>query len=786
MKLKLLNKSSYNRAIVSHRQHDFLPTSLDVSSTRTQEASNSGNITRENIESQLERSEWARSNGVFSFSSADNSNVSAVTVGTNPNGKYVEKDYKFIELTVGSNQDIVDLEFGSNYFNRDERKVKKIDDRSTLEQYRGTSKLFLVSRKLRKADLARPTLNKLDLADIPKSSALVISIGTQRQHETTGNSVVLVDCDSYDSDGLDFGSLLDPKVFSDDSRQLKGGEFSDCSLLKLYSYNDAKDLASSISISTNRTDESVFNQLLGVQQLKDSSAVTGQGDDETLGCLILTSHSSYISKILVGRISDLSEYYRVIFQMADVPEELPFYAVYPSINPSGVNHNDSAVVLQLLSLAIKEDNAVSRVQKILRLKTNFRLLFGDTIGVYASSDVVPDRGKNDIAKAHSDVLYRQKGELLSYAKRIKERYPLSNKGEVDGLKSSLFSAIKDSQKEFRGTLPVQTPFSVFNNKTGYTYCAVPVDKLGKDKDAYLVVGSDSDLGIIPVYPMFSYGRRSVTKISKVASGSALESTGLIAINNIDQLKALRSEDTQGHGLSGVGSFRLVFSDKSSTGSAYYLGSVVLGNKGYYFRSSLDTSLEQILSEIDQPMQHIPVFVDEDGILEGELRVYSYYLHTNLVMQAVLSAMDQIGIPAYVDKYSWDVEELRSAFGSATSLRALYGDSKVPEFKPISKGYISAGLVRELGAFNNIVANANFGTLVNFVDEYRKLGKLIEALVDRRLLIGGASEVFEYKGNVYRTVPAVPIRDLLLAQESAHTGVIDCISCQPFNNCLIFD
>lgn len=786
MKLKLLNKSSYNRAVSSRKQHSFFPTSLDVSSTDARETSNSSNITRENIESHLEKSEWARSNGVLSFSSANNSNVSAVTIGTNPNGKYVEENYKIIELAAGSNQDVVDLEFGSSYFNRNERNVRKIIDKGVLEQYRGTSKLFLVSRKLQKDHLVESALNILDLAEIPKSSALVISIGTQRQPETPGNSVVLVDYDPNSSDGLDFSSLLDPKVFSDDSRQLKGGEFSGCSLLKLYSYNDAKELASSISVSTNRTDESVFDQLLGVQQLKAGSSVTGQGDDEALGCLILTSHNSYISKILVGRVSDLSEYYRVIFQMADAPEELPFYAVYPSVNASGVNRDESAITLQLLSLAIKEDNATSRVQKILRLKTNFRLLFGDTIGVYASSDVTPDRGKSEVAGAHSDVLYRQKGELLSYAKRIKDRYPLSNKGEIDGLKSSLFAAIKDSQREFRGSLPVQTPFSSFNNKTGYTYCAVPIDKLGKEKDTYLIVGSDSDLGIIPVYPMFSYGRRSVAKITKVASGSALESTGLIAISNTDQLKALRSEDTQGHGLSGVGSFRLVFSDRSSSGSAYYLGSVILGNKGYYFKSSMDTSLEQILLEIDQPTQHIPVFIDEDGILEGELRVYSYYLHTNLVMQAVLSAMDQIGIPAYVDKYSWDVEELRSTFGSATSLRALYGNSKVPEFKPISKGYISAGLVRELGAFNNIVANVNFGTLVNFVDEYRKLGKLIEALVDRRLLSSSASETFEYKGNVYRTVPAVPVRDLLLAQESAYTGVIDCVNCQPFNNCLIFD
>lgn len=786
MKLKLLNKTGYNKANIRNKRRDFLPTGLEATSTELASSSSGTEVTKDNVASLLSSSEWARSTGLLVFSESGQSNAACVALGTNPNGSIVEERYKLIDLDGSSNQEVVDLEFSSDYFDRSKRNVKRVSNDRELQNYRGSGKMFVVSRQLTMDSLKNKLLNKLNLTDIPRSSALVMSVGTQRQPETAGKSVMLVDCNPGEGSGLDFLSLLDPKIFVDDNRALKGGEFSECSLLKLYSYNDAKDLLASVSISTNRTVEHVFPQLLGVDRLTERSNSSEIETDARMGCLILTSPSSYLAKLLIGRVEDLNDFHRIAFQMADDVREVPFYAVYPSTSDEQVFPNDSVITSQLLRLAIEEDNATSRIQKTLRLHTNFRILFGDAIGVYTTTDIVPNKGKSEVDSSHPDVLYRQKGELLAYARRIKERYSIANEGEVYGLKSSLYAAIRESDREFRSKLPVQTPFSVFNNKTGYTYCAIAATDLQKATGTYLIVGSDSVMGYMPLYPLLSYGRRTVTRVTKIASSHALEATGLVAINNVDNLKALRSEDTQGHGLSGVGSFRVVFSDRSGSGSAYYLGSVILGAKGYYFKTALDSSLSQVHEEIGDETRHIPIFVDEAGVLDGELRVYTYYLHTNLVMQAVLCAMDSIGVPAYVDKYSWDIEELRSKFGSATVLRALYGTSKVPEFKPISKGYISAGLVRELGAFNNIIGNTNFGTLIGYSDGYRKLGKLVEALVDRRLLRSANSEVFQYKDAVFKSVPAIPLRDLLLAQETAETGVIDCETCQPFNNCLIFD
>lgn len=786
MKLKLLNKTGYNKANVRDKRRDFLPTGLDATSVELDSGSPGAKITKDNVVSLLSGSEWARSTGLLVFSESGQSNAACVALGTNPNGSIIEEQYKLIELDGSSNQEVVDLEFGSDYFDRSKRKVKRISTDKELQSYRGSGKMFVVSRRLTTDSLKNELLNKLDLKDIPRSSALVVSVGTQRQPETAGKSVMLVDCDSGEGSGLDFLSLLDPKTFIDDNRALKGGEFSECSLLRLYSYNDAKDLLASVSISTTRTVEHVFPQLLGVDRLTERSSSSEIEADVKMGCLILTSPNSYLAKLLIGRVEDLSDFYRIAFQMADDVKEVPFYAVYPNTSDEFVRSTDSALTHHLLRLAIEEDNATSRIQKTLRLHTNFRILFGDALGVYTTTDIVPNKGKSEVNNAHPDVLYRQKGELLAYARRLKERYSLANEGEVHGLRSSLYAAIRESDRDFRSKLPVQTPFSVFNNKTGYTYCAIAATDLQKADGTYLIVGSDSALGYLPLYPLIAYGRRTVTRVTKIVSSHALEAAGLIAINNADNLKALRSEDTKGHGLSGVGSFRVVFSDRSGSGSAYYLGSVILGAKGYYFKTALDSSLGQVHEEIGDETRHIPIFVDEAGVLDGELRVYTYYLHTNLVMQAVLCAMDSIGVPAYVDKYSWDVEELRSKFGSATALRALYGTTKVPEFKPISKGYISAGLVRELGAFNNIIGNTNFGTLIGYSDGYRRLGKLVEALVDRRLLDPSNSEVFQYKDTVFKSVPAVPLRDLLLAQETAETGIIDCETCQPFNNCLIFD
>lgn len=787
MKIKLINKKTFNNKVKRIHPHShILSTALESSAKVVAGHSKDAPITKDNVASLLKESNWARSTGLLVFDSDSNSNVACVNSPLNPNGGLMENSFKEIDLSDVEGRELVDVKFSSDYFRRQDRVVKRIVTQEQLKLAASTQPLFIVRARLSKDLLAEKRLNLLGVDKIPNSSALVLGVGTESQPESIGMSGVMVDTSQTKSTETSFKDLLDPSLLTDINKSFKGGEYSECKLVKLYDYADVARLLSDTSISLTGLDQSRFDKNEKIKDLKTKSNSEVSVDDPDLGCLILLAANGYLSRLLIGRTSDLDALFTGLASHVQEGEVLHFYSVYPSYKGGSVSSAESPIELRLLISDQSKSDTFTAEFRAKLLRSNFSLMFGSAIGLYESSYLYPDRGEGELQGSNQDVLYRQRGELLSYTKKIKARYSLANQGDLDGAKTSLLSLMTEMSPSFLAGLPVKTTFSAFNNKTGYAYCALPSSTLGKDKNDFLIVGSDESKGFLPMYPLFSFGRSPLIKVTQVASSDSLELSPLLAINGANSLRALRSEDTSGHGLSGVGGFRVVFSDKNSSGGAYYLGSLVLGPRGYYLSSGLDKDYNEALRDLESHPHHVPVFIDETSVLDGELRVYSYYAHTNLVMQAVLHSMDVIGVPAYVDKYSWDVDELRSTFGSPTNLRALYSENKTPVFRPMSKGYISAGLVRELGAYNNLVANNSFKTLINYSDGYRVLGKLIEALVDRRLLDTHSLERFIYKNVEYSVVPAIPLRDVLLAEESALTGVVDCNSCQPFNNCIILD